>query len=105
MDDVISVAVVERLDDLAEDACCVVLTEELVLDDAIEKLTTRAKSIGENKSKLGKVRAHVRGEEAINVRENDLLSDKVNVRIVLEVFVELDDVWVILNTQSTQPKA
>jgi len=51
MDDVISVAVVERLDDLAEDACCVVLTEELMLDDAIEKLTSRAKSIGENNRK------------------------------------------------------
>ena len=43
MHDVVSMAVVERLDDLSKDAGCVVLAEELVLDDAIEKLPTSAK--------------------------------------------------------------
>ena len=38
-------------------------------------------------------------------RVRDLLSDKVNVGIVLKVFVKLDDIWVILNTQTAQPMA
>ena len=43
MDDVVGMAVVKGLQDLLEDAGSHLLTEELHIDNAIEKLTTAAK--------------------------------------------------------------
>jgi len=42
MDDVHAVAVIQSLQDLLEDPCSDLLREELLLDDAIKELTSRA---------------------------------------------------------------
>ena len=67
MHNILSVAIVERLQDLTENHCGLRFLKELSLDDPVEQLATTAQ-----------------------------FSDQVDVDVVLEVLVEFDDVGVIL---------
>ena len=60
------VAVIDRVQDLPEHFGCVVFVEELFLNNLVEQLTSRTH-----------------------------LGDEVNIGFVLEIFIELDDTWMV----------